>query len=614
MSTDFKAVARSNWASTMMTLGSIVLMIGVLRWAREIFIPIALAVLLSFILSPVVTWLRRWGLGKATSVCITVALMFLLIGGIGTMIMVEVRSFANALPKYRENILTKISDVRILSRHKAIQNIRETVNEIIAEFKKEPAPSAKATPAVPVVVTGGKSTPQSTLPSLGPLVAPLASAAWVVVLLIFMLLRREDLRDRLLRLVGDTQLATTTKGIDEAGQKVSHYLSRLSLINAGFGLGVGIGLAILGLPYSTLWGFLAAMARFVPYVGPWLGILPPMLLSLTIFQGWTAPVIVLGLVAGLEVLNYFVLEPLLYSKGIGVSEVSLLVMVAFWTWLWGPIGVVLAAPLTVCLMVISKIVPDLKFVSILLGDGPALDPTHLLYQRLVAHDQDGAKEIVAQFLKEHSQVELFDELLIPALIASRRDYEQDKLTDEDHESVLHAIEQIVKQDEALTVSNSETILQAPVAQAGADLAPRPLILGCPGNDQSDELGLSMLAHLLQTDGWPMRVLSPEMLASEIVAEVEHPSPAVVCIGLLPGPLFRVRQFCKRLRVRFPGLVIVVGVWGTEKREKIQEQLSDSVQAIGWSLAETKNQVSHYSQIDPNAAPPSETTKELALSR
>ena len=136
MSTDFKAVARSNWASTMMTLGSIVLMIGVLRWAREIFIPIALAVLLSFILSPVVTWLRRWGLGKATSVCITVALMFLLIGGIGTMIMVEVRSFANALPKYRENILTKISDVRILSRHKAIQNIRETVNEIIAEFKK----------------------------------------------------------------------------------------------------------------------------------------------------------------------------------------------------------------------------------------------------------------------------------------------------------------------------------------------------------------------------------------------------------------------------------------------------------------------------------------------
>ena len=395
---------RPGWLPATQMLATLALTVGVFYWARDILIPIALAVLLTFILAPIVTGLRRKGLGRTASVLVTVILTFVLLAGIGAMILVEFRSLANELPNYRHNIRKKVSDFRLATKGGSLEKVQNTVKEVIEDIKRDDPKATNGPPAVPVVVTEGKTAEAPGLSFLGPLMEPLASAGLVVVLVIFMLLRREDLRDRLLRLAGYGRLAATTKAIDEAGKLVSKYLLRQCLLNVIFGTGLGIGLFFIGVPYAVLWGFLAFAARFIPYVGPLLGAVAPALLSLAVFNTWTPPLLVIALVVGWELINNLLLEPVIYGQSVGVSEVALLIMIAFWTWLWGPIGLVLATPLTVCLMVISKSVPELEFIALLLSRETALDAHHVFYQRLVAKDRDEAQEIVETFVIHHRQV------------------------------------------------------------------------------------------------------------------------------------------------------------------------------------------------------------------
>ncbi len=602
---------RANWLSLCLFLSSLVLIVGILYWARDVLIPLALAVLLSFILAPVVTLLRRRGLGRTLSVVLTVVFTFALLGAIGAMITIEFRSLANDLPKYRQNIRKKISDVRLAGKGGSIEKVQETVKDVINEIKKEDPAAPKLATAVPVVVTGNKAT-ETSMPVLGPLLEPLASGGLVVVLVIFMLLRREDLRDRLLRLAGYGRLAATTKAIDEAGKRVTKYLLRQSLLNASFGVGIGLGLYLIGLPYAILWGFLAAVARFIPYVGPWLGASAPILLGLAVFDGWTAPLLIIGLVSVLELITNLMVEPVLYGQTVGVSEVALLIMIAFWTWLWGPIGLVLSTPLTVCLMVIGKSVPDLEFIGVLLSSEPALNPHHGFYQRLVAKDGDEAHDTVETYLKDHSRGELFERLLLPTLVSCRHDHERGRLTDEDHAFVLRSIRQILEEE--------QTAAAALPPEARHPLEPRPLdvpapekrpvILGWPANDEADELALMMLAELLRADHWTLRILSSQLLSSESIAEVERLQPALVCVGFLPrGPVFTLRQFCKRLRASFPKVHVVVGQWGAPDYERTDVQLAGLVEAIGWNLSETKNQIIQFAQIETAPAANSETTPQ-----
>jgi predicted PurR-regulated permease PerM len=600
---------RSGWLRAMQVLITLVLTIGVFYWARDILIPIALAVLLTFILAPIVTGLRRKGLGRTTSVLVTVILTFVFLAGIGTVIFVEFRSLANELPNYRQNIRKKVADLRLVTKGGSLEKVQNTVNEVLEDFKRGDPKATNAPPAVPVVVTEQRTVQTPGLSFLGPLMEPLASAGLVIVLVIFMLLRREDLRDRLLRLAGYGRLAATTKAIDEAGKLVSRYLLRQCLLNAIFGTGLGIGLFFIGLPYAMLWGFLAFAARFIPYVGPLLGGVSPALLSLAVFHTWTPPLLVIALVVGWELINNMILEPVIYGQSVGVSEVALLVMIAFWTWLWGPIGLLLATPLTVCLMVIGKSVPDLEFISLLLSRETALDAHHVFYQRLVAKDRDEAQEIVELFAKEHSRAELFDQLLIPTLISCRHDYGADRITDQDQEFVYQVIRQLLALDDndSIIVTGSTVEKLKPQRLGKSQAVDRPLILGWPGNDEADELALSMLAELLRDEDWPVQVLSAHILNSESLAEVEKAQPALVCIGFLPeGPLFPVRQLCKRLRSRFPKMTLVIGRWGAKEHSKIQHSLSDLVEAIGWNLAESKNQIVQLAQINPPLERPGRT--------
>jgi predicted PurR-regulated permease PerM len=297
-----------------------------------VLMPIALAVLLSFILSPIVSLLRRRGLGQRMSVAFTVVLAFLLIGCIGMLIVSEFKGLANELPKYQQNIRRKIADLHVAVKTGSLGKLRQTMHEVMKELKKDDPLESETKSAAPIPVVVKDTGAPLDLAFVKALLGPAVTASLVVVLVVFMLLRREDLRDRLLQMAGYGRMVVTTKAIDEAGKQVSRYLLRQFLVNTGFGIIAGLGFGLMGLPYALLWGFFAGVARFVPYLGAVLGVAGPILMSLAVSDGWTALLMVIGFFVCLELLAGLLIEPLVYGQGIGVSEVALLIMIAFWTW------------------------------------------------------------------------------------------------------------------------------------------------------------------------------------------------------------------------------------------------------------------------------------------
>lgn len=402
-------------------VASLVLVIACLYWAQAVLIPIALSILLTFLLSPVVGALERLRLGRIPSVILVAVLAFSLLGGIGWAITLQITSLANDLPKYTKNIKQKIGDLRRAGKGTPVEKVQTTVEEVMGEIEKGDKAAANEQKPVPVVVQA-----PSLLWQLPSLLESLAMAGLVIVLVVFMLIERHELRNRLIRLVGYGRLTSTTKALDDAGQRISHYLLMQSIINGSFGLAVGLGLFFIGVPYFILWGFLAAALRFLPYVGPVLAAILPITLSLAVYKGWVQPILVIGLFIVVELFSNLVMETLLYSKSAGISEVALLVAVAFWTWLWGPLGLLLATPLTVCLVVLGKYVPHMEFIGVLMGDEPVMEADVNYYQRLLAKDQDEAAAIVEEYLRTHPVEQVYDDLLVAALSHAKRD--RDSLT------------------------------------------------------------------------------------------------------------------------------------------------------------------------------------------
>ena len=426
-------------------LASFVLVIACLYWGRVVLIPVALAILLTFLLNPVVSMLQRLGLGRTPPVILTVVLAFVVLGGIGWAVTGQLATLANELPQYTSNLKNKIADLRGASQGGIVEKLERTVGELLDELHKTDSPRQGSPLAQdtekPVLVAVQAPSVLWQLPTL---FEPLATAGLVLVLVIFMLLKHADLRNRLIALAGYGQMTLATKALDEAGQRISRYLLMQSLINGSYGVAVGLGLFLIGVPYAVLWGFLAAALRFIPYVGPAVSALLPTALSLAVFPGWGQPLMVVGLIVLLELASNMVMEPLLYGQSAGVSAVALLVAIAFWTWLWGPVGLLLATPLTVCLGVLGKYVPQLKFVGVLIGDESPLETHTSYYQRLIAKDDDEAAELVDEYLQTHTLDEVYDDLLLPALTSAKRDHAQDALTDEDVEFVVQATRAIVE--------------------------------------------------------------------------------------------------------------------------------------------------------------------------
>jgi len=597
---------------SLITLGNVVLIIASLYWAQAILIPVALSILLTFLLSPVAGALERVALGRLPSVILIVVLTFSLLGGIGWIVTLQFGSLANELPTYRKNIRQKIADIREAGKGGALEKVQKTAEDVKKEFQKKDEPARVQEKPREVVVRAEESSTFWPIPlAVGPMVERFAGAGLVIVLVIFMLIRREDLRNRLIRLVGYGRLTFTTSALEEAGQRISRYLLMQTIINSSFGLSVGLALYLIGVPYAVLWGFFAAVLRFIPYVGPFAAVIMPSALSLAVFEGWLWPILVVGIFVALELICNMVLEPLLYAESAGVSGVGLLVAVAFWTWLWGPVGLVLATPLTVCVVVLGKYVPGMDFIGVLISDQPAMASNMSYYQRLLAMDQAEAAEIVEEHLKSHPAEQLYDAVLIPALNYARRDRDLGRLTEEGEQFVFRATREILddlnnlKPESSSEASDSEKIALA--ANDFTATLPKVRILGCPARDEADELALHMLRQLLDSSGYEVEVMPDAVLTSEVVALIGEKSPTMIFIATVsPGGLAQTRYLCKRLRARFANLKIAVGRWGMGS-EDINSILLAGADRVGTTMLETREQMIQLCQISAHSEAQSDTT-------
>ena len=383
----------------------------------------------------------------------------------------------------------------------------------------------------------------------------------MTVLVIFMLLERRELRDRVILLIGYRRMTATTRALDEAGARISRYLLMQSIINGSFGVAVGLGLFLIGVPYAVIWGSLAAALRFIPYVGAFVALLLPLALSLAVFPGWLQPALVVGLFLVLEGVTGMVMEPWLYGQSAGVSQVALLIAVTFWTWLWGPVGLLMATPLTVCLVVLGKHLPALGFIVVLMGDRPVIEAKARYYQRLLARDQDEAIDIVETCVNTDGRESVYDAVLLPALYYAKQDRDRGLLSEGDVQFVGQATREIldVLAHDAPVPPRRDTGAP-PVSDPGAD--PRVRIVGCPARDETDAVALEMVRRLLDPGRYRLELIGTAMLTAEVVDWVDQHRPAVVCIGAVaPGGLSQARHLCRRLRSRCPELKIVIGRWG-----------------------------------------------------
>ena len=544
-----------------------------LRYAQEFFLPLVLAGLLSFLLSPLVRRLERWRLGRVGSVLVTTAMAFALIGGLSYLVTDEFLDLARSLPKYRDNLIAKIIALKprgdsLLSRAgQTITEVTEALTKPTVATSQSGPPKAEGAPAkpattpvaterpVPVEIAPTPENPLRTLKDfLSPVIGTLGNAFVVVVITIFMLIAGSDLRDRLIHLMGRGRLRVTTQALDEVAQRISRYLRAQMIVNASFGLAIGVGLHFIGVQNAVFWGLLAMVLRFLPYIGAWIAAAFPLVLSIAMFESWTQPMLTLGLFVVAELIISNVVEPWLYGTSTEISPLAVVVSAVFWTWLWGGVGLVLATPLTVCLAVAGKYLPDLAFLDLLMGDKPSIAQSDRLYQRLLALNGEEASEIVEQHARENSALAAFDDVVIPALRSIETDFRAGVLSDTARADACQIVREIIAD------------LAPPPADAAAPDTAAPILL-LPAYHEADELAALMLAQVLTASGVATTVLSSKLLSSEVVAQAVALAPRIVCISSMP-PVSSIaaRALCKRLRNQLPSARILVGLWRPENAE------------------------------------------------
>lgn len=611
--------------SPLLTLASIVVAIAALHLAKEILLPLSLAIFLSFLLTPLAERLEGWGLGRIPSVISVVGVTFVVLGTLGWIVASQLINLSEQLPHWKDEIIHKIEEVRPTSP--TFANVTKTIEEVtetISKERKETEATVAATPdqqSAPKAApdspaeeeqtpgegfwgflkreTNSSNDPQKPLDVrvvgttlsplgqirdwLGPTVAPLATASIAVVLVIFILLKREDQRNRLLQLFGSSNLHASTEALTDVTERVSQYLRMQFLINAGYGLAVGLGLALIGVPSAVTWGVLSFSLRFLPYIGPWLSAIMPLAVSFADSQGWSQPLMVLSLFIVLELLVNNVAEPLLYGRSTGVSGVGVIVAAMFWTWIWGPIGLVLAMPLTVCVVVMSRYIPALKFLDILLGDQQAMPAPERIYQRLLAGDVDEALECARQVTAESSLVEAYDNAIIPALIHSEDDRHGGRLHEDQVALVHETARDLVEELGGLAVVTES----AAGSETGVPAADRPpfRVLCIPLRDQADDISADMLAQLLKREAITVESASVTALSGELVDTVTAMGVEMVILSILPPlPPRSSRLLCRRLRDRCPNLPVLICYWGGERVEDIRRRLADDQSEIVTTMA------------------------------
>jgi predicted PurR-regulated permease PerM/methylmalonyl-CoA mutase cobalamin-binding subunit len=562
---------KSSW---MLTLASLAGVVAALYLARGVLIPLTLAVLLSFLLAPVCGWLERRKLGRIPSVLVTAVLAFTLLGTGAWAITVQMIDLAPRIPAYQRNIQTKLHSVNDYFRA-ALNKVRTTAEDIGQSVPpSEPAdePQGREEKPQPVRVVLSPPSPLQVIGgTFGSMFVVMCSTGIVIVLVVFFLIRREDLRDRFIRLIGGGQVTVTTQTLEDAITRVSRFLLTQLLINITFGLSIAIGLYFIGLPSAILWGILATALRFIPYIGAWSAAAAPIGLAMAISTGWVTLLLTLGLFVVLELFVANVMEPWIFGKNTGMSSTAILVAAVFWTWLWGPIGLLVATPLTLCLLVIGKHVPQLSFLDTLLGNEPVFELKTRVYQRLLAGDQEEAAELVLDDLENRPLVEVYDTVLIPALAMAETHWHRGDLNEDRHKFMFQSLKETVEelgerqQELKLKESKNDTSkICADSSLVNATDSSRLCILCLPARDATDEIAGMMLAQVLEMTGCLVQAVSVTALVSEMVDLVEQRKADVVCISAMPpAAATHARYLCKRLRGRFPEAQLIVGLWNVK---------------------------------------------------
>jgi predicted PurR-regulated permease PerM len=459
-----------------------IIVIAALYFGRDIFVPLALAILLSFALGPLGLLLRRWRFGRRGSVIASVALAFLVIFGLGALIGSQLAGLAEDLPQYESNITQKIHALRGTAAESGIvgraSGMLKDLSDEITRTAQPPAPKPASglggtargpqQPPIPVEIRQPDPTALQIIQTIvGPLLQPLGTTGIVIIFVVFFLVQREDLRDRFIRLAGARDLQRTTQALDDAGHRLSRYLLVQTALNAGFGLLIGIGLWLIGIPNPALWGILAMLLRFVPYIGPVIAALFPGALALAVDPGWSMLLWTAAFFAVLEPITGQIVEPLVYGHSTGLSAVAVIVAAAFWTWLWGPVGLLLSTPLTLCLVVLGRHVERLEFLHIVLSDQPALTLDENFYQRMLANDPDEAAHQAETFLKDRNLADYYDEVAIKGLALAQLDVNRGALDHDRRVQIKEAVEGVI---DDLT----DHIDLLPAIEAGAEQAPPPV--------------------------------------------------------------------------------------------------------------------------------------------
>jgi predicted PurR-regulated permease PerM len=596
--------------SGLMTLAVVALVIAALYIGREVLLPVVLSVLLAFVIAPLVDLLRRLRIGRIAAVIAAVIVALGIVVSLGGIIGLQLAGLASDLPRYETTVTAKVSSLRegTLGR---LPNLMKNVGRHIEQATKEETPATTPSEAppgpqpLPVEVHEPEPTPAQVARSvLLPLLGPLATLGIVFVVLVFILLQREDLRDRMIRLFGSDDLHRTTAAMDDAARRLSRYFLTQLGLNACFGVVIALGLWAIGVPSPLVWGIFAALMRFVPYIGSFVAGALPVGLAAAVDPGWSMALMTLALFVVLEPIMGHVIEPLVYGQSTGLSPFAVVLSAIFWTWLWGPVGLLIATPLTLCLVVLGRHVERLEFLDVLLGDRPALTPAENLYQRMLAGDPDEALEYAEQLLKERSLTSYYDEVALQGLQLAANDAGRGVLSGAQLERVKEAIKALVsdlsghedvepepKEAEAEPVASpasDKPAIKTPAVPEDREverLVPETwraegAVMCVAGRGPLDEAASTMLAQLLRKHRFGTQVVPHAAVSRSAIMGLDVTGVQMVCISYLEisGSPAHLRYLLRRMRQKLPHAPILVGLWPAEDAILKDEALREAVGA------------------------------------
>jgi predicted PurR-regulated permease PerM len=547
--------------------------VSAIYFGRPMLVPLALSVLLAFALAPVAEFLRKMRLGRIGATILTVTLAVVFITAIAAFIGTQIAWLAVKLPQYQHNIVMKVASVEgTASNNSLVRSALGMFNNLSTEIahtnpngkgtgttQSTPA-AAPAAPATPVIIQQPPSSPIEVITNVGgPLLEPLANLTIIIIFVIFILLQKEDLRDRFILLAGARDLQRTTLAIDDGAQRLSRYLLLQTAVNTVFGLIIGIGLYFIGVPNPALWGLIAAMFRFVPYVGVPIAAVLPLALTVAVDPGWSMMFWTLALYIGLESVTGQAVEPWLYGRNMGLSALAVVVAAGFWTFLWGPVGLLLSTPLTMIMVVIGRHVDQLRFLDVMLGDAPPLQPEESFYLRMMEGNPDEASEQADTYLQNHSLPIYFDQVAVKGLALAQIDANRGVLNDEGRRRIATTVEgfidNLTTQEDA--VKRDETVSHEKIP-AGWDTKP---VLCVAGRGVLDRAAASLLSHLLERQGIGSRTVSSEEVSAANLEQLKCDGVRVVCVSYLePGSPKNARYLARRLRKKMPSLPLIAGFW------------------------------------------------------